>query len=232
MPRIWNKIMTALRGGTSEAAGVVMARQALHILDQEILDAQQRMDTSRSSLAALMAKHLLSTRNLVQIQAQVASQTRDAENALQAGDEGSALGIAARIGQLERLMADDARIAQGYATAVSSLSAALRVSEQKLLALRQQVEVVRTTELVQRAHGAWAADDDESTGRLRDVANALDKVRQRQMEAEARLEVQARSCLADADLEQRLRDARVVLDSSGACAVLQRIKTNILFQTN
>ncbi|QHF04865.1 MULTISPECIES: PspA/IM30 family protein [Pseudomonas syringae group] len=226
MARIWTKIVTALRGGASEAAGVIMARQALHILDQEIHSAQERLDVSRSSLAGLMAKNLHAKRQLTQNQARVELLTRDAERALQRQDESAALDIAARIGHLERLMVEDARIAQGYATAVSSLSAGLRVSEQKLLALRQQVEVVRTTERVQQAQGIWSASCGDSADRLRKATDGLNDIRQRQLETEARLEVHEASSLADIDLEQRLRDARIIVDSSSAHAVLQRIKSN------
>ncbi len=226
MAGIWTKIVTALRGGANEASSSIVARQTLHILDQEIRNAEQHLDASRSSLAGLMAKSLHATRKVTQARAQVALLVRDAETALEADDEATALETASRIGLLEKLMAEDARIAQGYATAVSSLSTSLRVGEQKLWALRQQVEMVRTTEFVQQAQGGWAVSREESADRLRSATDALNDLRQRQLETEARLQVREESSLADADLEQRLLDAGITVDTFSAQTVLQRIKSN------
>jgi Phage shock protein A (IM30), suppresses sigma54-dependent transcription len=226
MAGIWTKIVTALRGGANEASSSIVARQTLHILDQEIRNAEQHLDASRSSLACLMAKSLHATRKVTQARAQVASLTRNIETALEADDEAAALEVASQIGLLEKRMEEDARIAQGYAIAVSSLSASLRVSEQKLWALRQQVEIVRTTEFVQQAQGGWAISQDESASRLRSATDALNDLRQRQLETEARRQVQEESSLADADLEQQLLDAGITVDTFSAQTVLQRIKTS------
>ncbi|PHN65107.1 PspA/IM30 family protein [Pseudomonas viridiflava] len=226
MAGIWTKIVTALQGGANEASSSVVARQTLHILDKEIRNAEQHLDASRSSLAGLMARNLHATRKVAQARAQVASLILDAEAALEADDEAAALAVASQIGLLEKRMEEDACIAQGYATAASSLSASLRVSEQKLWALRQQVEMVRTTEFVQQAQGGWTVSHEESASRLRSATDALNDLQQRQLETEGRRQVQEESSLADADLEQRLLDAGITVDYFSAQTVLQRIKTS------
>jgi phage shock protein A len=53
---IWSKMMTALRGGVSEAGEAIVDGQALRILDQEVRDASLALKDSKDSLTEIMAR--------------------------------------------------------------------------------------------------------------------------------------------------------------------------------
>ena len=53
---ILSKMMTALRGGATEAGEAIVDSQALRILDQEIRDAANELKQSKDSLAAILAR--------------------------------------------------------------------------------------------------------------------------------------------------------------------------------
>ena len=46
---VWKKLVTALKGGATEAAEAVVDSQALRILDQEIRDAKEELRKSDHS---------------------------------------------------------------------------------------------------------------------------------------------------------------------------------------
>lgn len=227
MGRIWTKIATALRGGANESADAVVTPHALRILDQEIREADEHLGVARSSLATLMAKSVLAARDLGRTEAQLATLTQNAEMALAAGREDLALEAAEQIGRLERLRADDARVALQYSSSVEGLRTALQNSKDKLAELKTRVEMVRATEIMHQARGLLSAPECDSTTRLRSAADSLDKIRQRQLEATARLHAQQELMSGDAGLKQRLRAAGVTVDSFDAHSVLERIKAAV-----
>jgi phage shock protein A len=227
MGRIWTKIATALRGGANELADAVATPHALRILDQEIREADEHLGIARSSLATLMAKSVLAAQDLNRTEAQLATLTQSAEMALAAGREDLALDAAEQIARLERLRMDDARVAQQYSSSVDSLRAALQTSKDKLAELKTRLEMVRATEITHQARAMLSAPECDSTTRLRSAADSLDKIRQRQLEAAARLHAQQELMAGDAGLKQRLRAAGITVDPFDAQSVLERIKAAV-----
>jgi phage shock protein A len=122
---------------------------------------------------------------------------------------------------------DDARVAQQYSSSVDSLRAALQTSKDKLAELKTRVEMVRATEITHQARAMLSAPEYDSTTRLRSAADSLDKIRQRQLEAAARLHAQQELMAGDAGLKQRLRAAGITVDPFDAQSVLERIKAAV-----
>lgn len=104
MARIWTKIVTALRGGASEAAGVIMARQALHILDQEIHSAHRpeppfRLQGSYRNMNKL-AEKVSAVMNGTEIDQLISDHYRGESQLLTHGAEENLLKLAELRGQL------------------------------------------------------------------------------------------------------------------------------------
>ena len=226
MGRIWTRIMTALHGGASEAAEAVSARQALRVLDQEIREAEEHVGICRSTLANLVCKTVVATQDVTRTEERLAALTENAEMALAAGREDLALEVAGQISSLESLREQDARIAQGYSDLAHKLRAALQSNEAKLKELKARVEVVRATGQMHQARAALSCNENGSVAGLQVVAEALEEIRQRQLEADACFQAQQELVTGDAGLEQRLRRAGITPESSSASTVLARIKAN------
>ena len=153
---VWSKLLTALRGGANEMGEAVVDSQALRILDQEIRDADLELRRSREALAEIMAKQKLAAERVAKVAAQVAEYENYALKALQAGNQSLAHEVAEKIAQLESEQAAEQEHNQAYAASVEQLRRAVGQAEANIKRLKQQVDMVKATESVQKAQLAVA----------------------------------------------------------------------------
>ena len=121
---IWGKVVTAVRGGVSEAGEAIIDNQALRILDQEIRDADNELAKSKSALVGIIAKRKMAQKKVDSVKSSMAEYEGYAMKALDKGDETLANEIAQKIADLEGRLADE----QAMATAYSGSEAQLRKS--------------------------------------------------------------------------------------------------------
>ena len=222
MAGLWTKMLTALRGTANRPVQAAVTRQALRIMDQEILEGEQRLAVSRAAVANLMGKSAVAAANLERDAERLKTLSAATEMALAAGHEELALDLAGRIGKLESLMEQEARATREFSLSVQKLRAALQSSEDGLKAIRSQVELIRATAQTQQTQ-ARAATDSWSTKDLQAAADCLDHIRLQQLENAARLQAQQELMPGDSDLERRLREVGIT-DMPGAHQVLERIQ--------
>lgn len=223
---VWSKLLTALRGGANEAGEALVDSQALRILDQEIRDADQELRQSREALAEIMARQKLASERVSKGEAKVAEYEQYALKALAADNEALAGEVAEKIANLEAELAADREQAAGFAASVAQLRQATAQAEGHIKRLKQQVDTVKATESVQRAQMAVAQRYGGSQARLQTAVESLERIKQRQAERAAKLEVSAELATAqpDASLESKLRAAGIVPDNGSAASVLARLK--------
>lgn len=223
---MWSKLVTALRGGAHELGEAVVDGQALRILDQEIRDADADLRRSKEALAEIMAKQKLAESRLKEQQARIDEYEGYALKALEAQDEALALEVAAKIAELEAGRNEESAVAEQYAASVADLRKAVTQAESHIKRLKQQVDMVKATESVQRAQATVAERYSGSQTRVQTALDSLERIKQKQAERGARM--QAASELAQESgedaLDARLRSAGIVSDTSSANAVLARLK--------
>ncbi|KQQ67733.1 hypothetical protein ASF84_00875 [Pseudomonas sp. Leaf127] len=220
MGLIWTKILIALRGRGHDVSDTVMADQALRLLDRAVGEAEEEIGLGRSSLANLMTKHILASRETEQTAARLAELAGNAGKALALGHDHLALELAAHIGRLERVQVEDKRVAQQYGRNVDTLRLALEKGENALRALKRQIDTLRINTT---RHAALPACD--TIARLQAAADALDIICQHQREVAAQLEARNDLCTRDPRLEKLLCEPVIIPDESSAYAVLARIKS-------
>lgn len=223
---MWSKLVTALRGGAHELGEAVVDGQALRILDQEIRDADADLRRSKEALAEIMAKQKLAESRLKEQQARIDEYEGYAIKALEAQDEALALEVAAKIATLEASRNEESTVVEQYAASVTDLRKSIAQAESHIKRLKQQVDMVKATESVQRAQATVAERYSGSQTRVQTALDSLERIKQKQAERGARM--QAASELAQENgedaLDARLRSAGIVSDTSSANAVLARLK--------
>lgn len=223
---IWNKLLTALRGGATEVGESIVDNQALRILDQEIRDADLELRRSKEALAEIMARHKLTEERLKASSDKVAEYEAYAIKALESGDEALAREVAGKIAALEASRDGEQQQAAQFATSIADLRRAIAQAEGNIKRLKQQLDTVKATESVQRAQATVAHRYSGSQSRLQTAVESLDRIKQRQAERGARM--QAASEIAKDEgqdaVDVKLREAGIIADSASADAVLERLK--------
>jgi phage shock protein A len=223
---IWAKMITALRGGATEAGEAIVDTQALRILDQEVRDASEELRRSKDALTAIIARQKLAEEKCQQMREQISKHEGYATQALDKGEEALALEVAQKIAGMENQLHSEDAAAQEYAGSANQLREAIRQAEQNVKRLKQQVDTVKATENVQRAQAAVAERHSGSNTKLQTAMESLERIKEKQAYKSAQMKA-ASELAEDAsedNLQRKLEKAGIVSSGSSAQGVLDRLK--------
>jgi len=223
---IWSKLFTALRGGANEVGESIVDQQALRILDQEIRDADTALANAKRELVSIMAKHKLATDRVNEYDAKIKDMESKAVAALQANREDLALEVAEAISTLTNERDVEHKQATEFGGYAESMRKDITKAESRIKSLRQQVDMAKARDSVQKAQVSASIASGGANGELETAVGTLNRLQAKQQHSAA--ELQAQDELADAstgtDLERKLRDAGITPDEGSANAILERLK--------
>ena len=223
---IWAKVATAVRGGVNEAGEAIADNQALRILDQEIRDADSELGKSKDALTGIIAKRKLADKKVASLKSSLTEYEGYAMQALDKGDDGLAIEIAEKIAGLETELLGEEGLAKTFAESEGQLRKTVGQTESNLKRLKQQVDTVKATEIVQRSQAAVAARHSGAGSSMRSALDSLDRLKAKQAERAAKFE--AASELAESteevSLDAKLKAAGIVGGGASGGDVLARLK--------
>lgn len=147
---LWKKMVTALRGGASEVGEAIVDAQALRILDQEIRDADASMLAARNQLIQIKAKHKLSLQRVEEHDKNIANWEQKALAAMNKGEEALALECAEKVAELTALRDQEKLAADQFGVHVAKLTAQVIKAESQIKGLRQQTDMAKARDSVQK----------------------------------------------------------------------------------
>lgn len=223
---LWRRLVAAVRGGVNELGEAIAESQALRILDQEIRDNDDELHRVRATLAETMARCKVAQERLAAANARLDEYEGYARKALKSGEDALVREIAAKISLLEIERDGHGVQAQEYAEGIAHLRKVAAQLEATINRLKQQVDTVRATENVQRAQAAVASRREGSGVRVRTALDSLERIKRRQAERGAQLEVAKTMSddIGDDALDAKLRRAGIIADEDRTEAVLSRLK--------
>ncbi|MCK9797989.1 PspA/IM30 family protein [Pseudomonas sp. MAFF 302030] len=223
---IWNKLFTALRGGANEVGESIVDQQALRILDQEIRDADGALANAKRELVTIMAKHKLSSERAAEYNTKIADLETKAVAALQANREDLALEVAEAISGLTTSLDAEQKQAAEFGAYAEKMRKDISKAEARIKSLRQQVDMAKARESVQKAQVSASIASGGANGKLETAVGTLNRLQAKQDQRAAELE--AHEELSEAangnDLDRRLREANIIPDQGSANAILERLK--------
>lgn len=226
MKSIWQKLLAALRGKANEVGERVVDHQALRILDQEIRDAESALREARQALVTVMGKQKIAKDKVAEYDVKISDLEGKAMAALDKTREDLAAEIAEAIARLEVERQSEAEIAREFSDNAEKLRTGVQQAESQLKSLRQQTDVTRARETVQKAQNVAMQAAGGATGRLDMAAESLQRLKARQQERQA--EFESRQQLAEEysgkDLERRLQEAGITSGGQSGGDVLARLK--------
>jgi phage shock protein A len=223
---IWAKMMTALRGGVSEAGEAVIDGQALRILDQEVRDASQANKDSKDSLTEIMARQKVAEQKCIGLKKQIEDHEGYAIKALDKGDDKLAYEVAEKIADLESQFVQESEAEVGFASSAGKIRTAIKQTERNLKRLKQQVDTVKATENVQRAQSAVAERHSGSHSKMRTAMDSLERIKEKQNLKSAQMSAASELAeeTSDASLQTKLEEAGIASSANSAESILERLK--------
>ncbi len=223
---IWNKMLTALRGGVNEAGEAIVDGQALRILDQEVRDAAEELKRSKSSLAEMLAEQKVAAEKCKKTRSEIKEYEGYAVKALEKKDEVLALEVAEKIANLENALSDLVASEKSYKDNVNKLRSVIEQTERNINLLKQQVSTVKATESVQRAQMAVAERYSGSESKLMTAMDSLERIKEKQELKDAQMKAAEELATAPGEesLKDKLRAAGITQDEKNAEDVLAKLK--------
>lgn len=223
---IFNKLITAIRGGASEAGQAIVDTQAIRILDQELRDSKKALNDAKTSLTAIMAEKMGVERKVKELQGKISEHEGYAIKAMDKNDDALALDVANKIAEFEYDLNIQQGILDGYETKVTNLKKMIRQTERNIQGMEREISVVKTTEKVQKANELAAAKFSGSNSSLSSATDSLERIKARQQKREdqaaAALELESEE--NGDDLQARLKNAGIVDSDASGSSVLERLK--------
>jgi phage shock protein A len=223
---IWAKVATAIRGGVSEAGEAIADNQALRIMDQEIRDADSELRKSKDALTSIIAKRKLADKKADSLKSSLTEYEGYAMQALDKGDDTLATEIAEKIAGLETELTSEAGVAKSFADSEAQLRKSVGQTEANLKRLKQQVDTVKATEIVQRSQAAVAARHSGAGSSMGSAVDSLERLKVKQAERAARFDAagEIAESTEDDSLDAKLKAAGIVGGGTSGGDVLARLK--------
>ncbi|NRA71665.1 MAG: PspA/IM30 family protein [Gammaproteobacteria bacterium] len=223
---IFRKIITALRGGATEAGEAIVDANATRIFAQEIRDAENHLTKAKRDLTDIMAKQMQAEREVTRVQRSVTEHEGYVTQALSQGNEALALEVAEKIAGLEVELNEQQQANESYNTSAQRLKELVKTTERQLADYQRQLSMVKTTESVQKATAAITTNFSNSNSKLLNAKESLERIKAKQqnfddrMKAADALEAEG----SDKSLKDKLAQAGIGEQQASANSVLERLK--------
>lgn len=223
---IFSKIMTAVRGGASEAGQAIVDVNAIRIFEQEIRDSKNAIEKGKRDLTGVMADKMKEERKVKELSKDIAAYEEKAIALMNKGDEALALEVAEKIAELENELVVHKDAAAVFETRVASLKNLMKKAEKTIRDHERELNMIKTTESVQKATMSIKSNYGSGIGKLGDAKESLNRIKAKQQEREDRMkaaeELEAES--GTGSLDEKLNAAGVGDKTAGGSDVLARLK--------
>lgn len=223
---IFKKIITAIRGGASEAGEAIVDANATRIFEQEIRDSEKHIVIAKRDLTGIMAKQMQAARELLQLQASIKEHESYAMQALEQNNEALAIEIAEKIAELESTALEQQQANESFLKSADRLKELIKKGERQLTEYKRQLSMVKTTDSVQKATAAIADNFTASNSKLLNAKDSLERIKKKQAMFDDKLKAaeQLDAESGDKSLQNKLQAAGIGAQQASAQSVLDRLK--------
>jgi len=221
---VWKKLITAVKGGATEAAEAVVDSQAIRILEQEIREAKDELRKSDHARTQILAKCKLAQQKVDSLQQSINEYETHARNAVDS-DRQLALDCAKKVSELREQQTAEQEYLQQFQQSEKQLAANISTAKANLRRLEQQVDMVKATESVQKAQVSVSSRHMGANSKMKTATESLDRIMQKQNLRAAELQAaeELASDESSDDLEKRLAQAGIKGGNTSADDELSRI---------
>ena len=221
---VWRKLITAVKGGATEAAQSVVDSQAIRILEQEIREAKDELRKSDHARTQILAKCKLSEQKVSSLQTSIDQYEAHARKAIDS-DRQLALDCAQKVGELRAEQGGEQKYLDQFKQSEKQLAANINTTKSNLRRLEQQVDMVKATESVQKAQVAVSSRHLGANSKMKTATESLQRIQDKQNLRNAELQAAEELATEEStdDLEKRLAQAGIKGGTTSADDELSRI---------
>jgi phage shock protein A len=221
---VWRKLVTAVKGGATEAAQSVADSQAIRILEQEIREAKDELRKSDHARTQILAKCKLAQQKVDSLQASVDQYEVHARKAIDT-DRQLALDCAQKVGDLRAEQDGEQKYLDQFKQSEKQLAVNIKQAKSNLKRLEQQVDMVKATESVQKAQVAVSSRHLGANSKMKTATESLSRIQDKQNLRNAELQAAEELATEESsdDLSKRLAAAGIAGGNSSADDELSRI---------
>ncbi len=221
---VWRKLVTAVKGGATEAAQSVADSQAIRILEQEIRDAKDELRKSDHARTQILAKCKLAQQKVDSLQGSVEQYETHARKAIDT-DRQLALDCAQKVGDLRAEQEGEQKYLDQFKQSEKQLAVNIKQAKSNLKRLEQQVDMVKATESVQKSQVAVSSRHLGANSKMKTATESLSRIQDKQNLRNAELQAAEELATEESsdDLSKRLAEAGIAGGSSSADDELSRI---------
>jgi phage shock protein A len=221
---VWRKLVTAVKGGATEAAQSVADSQAIRILEQEIREAKDELRKSDHARTQILAKCKLAQQKVDSLQASIEQYEAHARKAIDT-DRQLALDCAQKVGDLRAEQDGEQKYLDQFKQSETQLATNIKQAKSNLKRLEQQVDMVKATESVQKAQVAVSSRHLGANSKMKTATESLSRIQDKQNLRNAELQAAEELATEESsdDLSKRLAEAGIAGGSSSADDELSRI---------
>ena len=221
---VWQKLVTAVKGGANEAAQSVVDGQAIRILEQEIREAKDELRKSDHARTQILAKCKIAQQKVDSINSNIAQYEDHARKAIDT-DRQLALDCAQKVSDLKAELEAEQTYLDQFKKSEVQLAGNISTAKSNLRRLEQQVDMVKATESVQKAQVAVSSRHMGANSRMKTATESLARIQEKQNLRNAELEAAEELAATEStdDLESRLAQAGIKGGQSSADDELSRI---------
>jgi phage shock protein A len=221
---VWRKLVTAVKGGATEAAQSVADSQAIRILEQEIREAKDELRKSDHARTQILAKCKLAQQKVDSLQASIEQYEAHARKAVDT-DRQLALDCAQKVGDLRAEQDGEQKYLDQFKQSEKQLASNISQAKSNLKRLEQQVDMVKATESVQKAQVAVSSRHLGANSKMKTATESLSRIQDKQNLRNAELQAAEELATEESsdDLSKRLAEAGIAGGNASADDELSRI---------
>lgn len=148
---VLKKLVDAVKSGSRELQEFIQDVQGTDAFEREIESAQLRLKEAKAELTQIMAKQKQAVRVIEIMSDQIVSHEQLIREAMDANDGQLAKKLAIKVVELEKDLAAQQVIVDAYTKPLSDLKQYLEQTERVLKDYERQLNIVKTTENIQKA---------------------------------------------------------------------------------
>jgi len=221
---VWRKLVTAIKGGATEAAQSVADSQAIRILEQEIREAKDELRKSDHARTQILAKCKLAQQKVDSLQGSIEQYEAHARKAIDT-DRQLALDCAQKVGDLRAEQDGEQKYLDQFKQSETQLATNIKQAKSNLKRLEQQVDMVKATESVQKAQVAVSSRHLGANSKMKTATESLSRIQDKQNLRNAELQAAEELATEESsdDLSKRLAEAGIAGGNASADDELSRI---------